>query len=565
MDSFYQYSKDLAVNMFIRKVTSLQVKSSGYKVLGIVENEKKNIWSRFFDDTQIMTKLARRGAQIIEDDGVIRFTHKSIMEYFAAKQFYDEIVDYNPDSLDDFEPCLNKGPVIDHETAVYQFIRYINDSQMKKDEPLTVLDKKLLEVLSSTAVQKIYRDDLEENFLFPNIFLMLLLSKNIKAKISELPEDSPVTAVLVGLLKWLFSPPQESLRGPQRFLEMLNKVDTVSFESIYILEEILPLYYHSITKQSSGVHFDDRLTTEKRKLRIKVCLNADSYGGGFTVKNDTIVEDSSNNIFSWVLDAKLFIHKSQDSIAVFKTEAGDKCISLDATKRTSKSQQNLTDFTLSDANTAWNVRESKWIMRMNQYERAHFELVSMANSTKRLYGHFSSIKDYKTVFADICSADIHIGSTTDESYTCITCGLDKDGTILCKSCIEICHKGHEIAEYGQSNGYCDCRFMGACKVALGCSERFAGQRTDHVMFKCTQCPNAKRNTILCNGCMLHHQQESEHHDFEKVKESMDDCQCNCVSNKTRVIGMIQAPADYDAGHYEEDHFKDSDSEEEDDN
>lgn len=110
IESFYQYSKDLAVNMFIRGVSSINAKPHNYQMSGILENETKkpNVWDRFFESHDPLTKLARQGAQIIEDDGVVRFVHKSIMEYFAAQTFYDEIVEF-----ESFEPeyefCFNKG------------------------------------------------------------------------------------------------------------------------------------------------------------------------------------------------------------------------------------------------------------------------------------------------------------------------------------------------------------------------------------------------------------------------------------------------------------------------
>jgi len=51
---------------------------------------KENPFQKFFRNDQ-KTKLARLGAQIIQVDGKARFSHKSIMEYFAARVFYEEI------------------------------------------------------------------------------------------------------------------------------------------------------------------------------------------------------------------------------------------------------------------------------------------------------------------------------------------------------------------------------------------------------------------------------------------------------------------------------------------
>lgn len=48
------------------------------------------MFEEFFKDDEI-TKFSRSGAQIIQVDGQARFTHKSIMEYFAARVYYEEI------------------------------------------------------------------------------------------------------------------------------------------------------------------------------------------------------------------------------------------------------------------------------------------------------------------------------------------------------------------------------------------------------------------------------------------------------------------------------------------
>ena len=52
--------------------------------------------------------------------------------------------------------------------------------------------------------------------------------------------------------------------------------------------------------------------------------------------------------------------------------------------------------------------------------------------------------------------------------------------------------------------------------------------------KCRQCPKPQGNTILCNGCKMHHQKDTQHEDFEKIMESLP-CGCDCLSNKTQVI------------------------------
>jgi len=52
--------------------------------------ERKNYFASFFGDDE-KTRLSRYGVQLIIMDGKARFTHKSIMEYFAARVLYEEI------------------------------------------------------------------------------------------------------------------------------------------------------------------------------------------------------------------------------------------------------------------------------------------------------------------------------------------------------------------------------------------------------------------------------------------------------------------------------------------
>ena len=46
-------------------------------------------------------------------------------------------------------------------------------------------------------------------------------------------------------------------------------------------------------------------------------------------------------------------------------------------------------------------------------------------------------------------------SNKQEWYKCQTCSF-KDDEVVCKICIETCHKNHFVNYYGVTNGYCDC-------------------------------------------------------------------------------------------------------------
>ena len=91
--SFYNFSKDLAITMWINNKTSIDCESVNYSCEYFnIENKDTNPFIRFFlNDPK--TKLARAGAEIISLDNEVRFIHKSIMEYFAAKVFYDILME----------------------------------------------------------------------------------------------------------------------------------------------------------------------------------------------------------------------------------------------------------------------------------------------------------------------------------------------------------------------------------------------------------------------------------------------------------------------------------------
>ena len=72
-----EFSKDLASEMFLHKKTSIQTESFNY-VMKIGNDKQKGPFERFFRDKDSRVRLARKGAQIIELDGLCKFSHKSI-------------------------------------------------------------------------------------------------------------------------------------------------------------------------------------------------------------------------------------------------------------------------------------------------------------------------------------------------------------------------------------------------------------------------------------------------------------------------------------------------------
>ena len=89
--SFYNYSLDIAVNMYLENKTSIPAIESSYQYPSLRGHD--NPFVKYFVD-DVKTRLARSGVQMIIVDGKARFSHKSIMEYFAARVFYECIKYY---------------------------------------------------------------------------------------------------------------------------------------------------------------------------------------------------------------------------------------------------------------------------------------------------------------------------------------------------------------------------------------------------------------------------------------------------------------------------------------
>ena len=99
--SFYNYSRDLAIRMWLMDKVSVQSESSNYVIdmEEILALGKKNLkkskaisseFNKFFAE-DAKTFLARKGAQITFLDNRARFYHKSIMEYYSARFLYDAL------------------------------------------------------------------------------------------------------------------------------------------------------------------------------------------------------------------------------------------------------------------------------------------------------------------------------------------------------------------------------------------------------------------------------------------------------------------------------------------
>ncbi|MDJ0652090.1 MAG: NACHT domain-containing protein [Simkaniaceae bacterium] len=134
--SFYNYSKDLALRMWLLDKTSVTSESDNYTIEreyyeqvaateGIQQENLKgeNHFNRFFQKDS-RTSLARAGAPLIVLDNQARFAHKSILEYFAARFFYDDLKNFKTGQ---YEKIFNIKPLqgsdkTDQESDVLNFL-----------------------------------------------------------------------------------------------------------------------------------------------------------------------------------------------------------------------------------------------------------------------------------------------------------------------------------------------------------------------------------------------------------------------------------------------------------
>ncbi len=51
-------------------------------------------------------------------------------------------------------------------------------------------------------------------------------------------------------------------------------------------------------------------------------------------------------------------------------------------------------------------------------------------------------------------------------YHCVTCDLDDESSCVCKVCVKLCHKGHEVKMAKIEKSFCDCGSdnNGICKA-----------------------------------------------------------------------------------------------------
>ena len=51
-------------------------------------------------------------------------------------------------------------------------------------------------------------------------------------------------------------------------------------------------------------------------------------------------------------------------------------------------------------------------------------------------------------------------------YNCATCEMNDEDTCICKVCVKLCHKGHDVSMAKMGKSFCDCGSddTGICKA-----------------------------------------------------------------------------------------------------
>ena len=145
--SFYNFSKALAIRMWLLDKTSVETESGNFvdnvsELYQIMEkrepskNKKSgDAFAKFFSNDK-KTSLARAGAQLIVLDNQARFSHKSIMEYFTARNIYEQLKNYQVEEPNNFLglKLLLGDRTTDQESDVLNFVIEMikdNDDQQK--------------------------------------------------------------------------------------------------------------------------------------------------------------------------------------------------------------------------------------------------------------------------------------------------------------------------------------------------------------------------------------------------------------------------------------------------
>jgi hypothetical protein len=102
-------------------------------------------WEQFFNDDP-PTSLARSGAQLIEEDGSVKFVHKSVLEFFAAKAYYDNVMGYDPRQR---ECPLLDALILENESSVLSFLSDMIINEIKRHPKDTRFEDYMLQIFNS--------------------------------------------------------------------------------------------------------------------------------------------------------------------------------------------------------------------------------------------------------------------------------------------------------------------------------------------------------------------------------------------------------------------------------
>ena len=247
--SFYEFSKDLAVNMFLLDKTSVATEGFSYslkkkdlnelfsKTSEINENQnalsskESDPFARFFSADAI-TKLARSGAQLIIFNGQARFTHKSIMEYFAARFFYDELKFGNDQEL-------AKGPL--------SFKLIYGGGQTNQESDVIMFLKQMIE-----------DNDEKQNTLKGSNELdaWRYLSRNTKKKIKNPEEEIAEKVDRISLVnKKIIKNSEEKIADKANKISLVNENEPENEQDSHVLKKIREVLEKRMIQQYSALFF----------------------------------------------------------------------------------------------------------------------------------------------------------------------------------------------------------------------------------------------------------------------------------------------------------------------
>ena len=112
--SFYHYSCEFAINLWIDGKTTCFVKSNNYEFPTFTESVKDKKYEKLFK-SDAKTRYAREGAPVVVENGSAKFKHQTIEDFFVARVFYENLKKININNKNSVIGSYLNSKVIDIE------------------------------------------------------------------------------------------------------------------------------------------------------------------------------------------------------------------------------------------------------------------------------------------------------------------------------------------------------------------------------------------------------------------------------------------------------------------